>query len=32
MSTTYRYKGFQLNKINDTLYAIDRGNEEHAVI
>lgn len=32
MSTTYRYKGFQLNKIDDTLYTIDRGDEEHAVI
>lgn len=32
MSTTYRYKGFQLNKISNTLYTIDRGNEEYAVV
>ena len=29
---TYTYKGFQLNKISDTLYTIDRGEMEYAVV
>ena len=32
MSTTYRYKGFQLDKIDDTLYTIDRGDIEYAAV
>lgn len=32
MSTTYHYKGFQLNKIDGTLYTIDRSNIEYAVV
>lgn len=32
MSTIYRHNGFQLNKISDTRYTIDRGDIECAVI